>query len=250
LTAWVDCTYRASRSDLRRFAKRWTIWSAATTPTIWSSVRTRPSPPSGWTAHVQLEGEASRSDCHDRRGPPRTELDEGEADFVSRTASATATHALHAAFFRSCSGSRQSGAARPRWHSRQSQPAVEMALAMGRLGNEYAALPSWRDWFAAVDVDAGNCIETWFFPYQALPSTRRSKARVSRWYNIPWRERTGLGTLVRGLPPELPLAESHFLAWSGDALDKPVGPHFTRGSPAKRSASTGERGRDQFRQRD
>jgi hypothetical protein len=28
------------------------------------------------------------------------------------------------------------------------------------------------------------------------------------------------------MPPELPLAESHFLAWSGAALDKPVGAAF------------------------
>ena len=35
-----------------------------------------------------------------------------------------------------------------------------------------------------------------------------------------------LGILVRVLPPELPLAESHFLAWSGAALDKPLGRAF------------------------
>ena len=35
-----------------------------------------------------------------------------------------------------------------------------------------------------------------------------------------------LGTLVRVLPAELPLAESRFLAWSGTALDKPLGTAF------------------------
>jgi len=35
-----------------------------------------------------------------------------------------------------------------------------------------------------------------------------------------------LGMLVHVLPPELPLAESHFLAWSCAALDKPPGAAF------------------------
>jgi hypothetical protein len=35
-----------------------------------------------------------------------------------------------------------------------------------------------------------------------------------------------LGTLVRVLPPELPLAESYFLAWSSAALDKLLGAAF------------------------
>jgi len=35
-----------------------------------------------------------------------------------------------------------------------------------------------------------------------------------------------LGILVHVLPPELPLAESHFLAWSCAALDKPPGAAF------------------------
>ena len=35
-----------------------------------------------------------------------------------------------------------------------------------------------------------------------------------------------LGTLVHVMPPELPLPEAHFLAWSAAALEKPLGAAF------------------------
>ena len=94
-------------------------------------------------------------------------------------------------------------------------------------GNEYAALPSWRDWFAAVDVDAGQLHRDLVF---SLPSAAIDAAVESQGFALVQHSMAAsalaLGTLVRVLPPELPLAESHFLAWSGAALDKPVGAAF------------------------
>jgi LysR family glycine cleavage system transcriptional activator len=94
-------------------------------------------------------------------------------------------------------------------------------------GNEYAALPSWRDWFAAVDVDAGQLHRDLVF---SLPSAAVDAAVESQGFALVQHSMAAsalaLGTLVRVLPPELPLAESHFLAWSSDALDKPVGAAF------------------------
>jgi len=94
-------------------------------------------------------------------------------------------------------------------------------------GNEYAALPSWRDWFAAVRVDAGQLHRDLVF---SLPSAAVDAAVESQGFALVQHcvaaSALALGTLVRVLPPELPLPESHFLAWSGAALDKPVGAAF------------------------
>ena len=94
-------------------------------------------------------------------------------------------------------------------------------------GNEYLALPSWRDWFAAVGVDAGQLHRDLVFslPSAAVDAAVESQGFALVQYSMA-ASALALGTLVRVLPPEMPLAESHFLAWSGAALDKPVGAAF------------------------
>ena len=94
-------------------------------------------------------------------------------------------------------------------------------------GNEYVALPSWHDWFSAAGVDAGELHRDLVF---SLPSAAVDAAVESQGFALVQHSLAAsalaLGTLVRVLPPELPLAESHFLAWSGAALDKPLGTAF------------------------
>ena len=94
-------------------------------------------------------------------------------------------------------------------------------------GNEYLALPSWRDWFAAVGVDAGQLHPDLVFslPSAAVDAAVESQGFALVQYSMA-ASALALGTLVRVLPPKMPLAESHFLAWSGAALDKPVGAAF------------------------
>ena len=159
---------------------------------------------------------------------PEPNLDEGEADFRISYGERHRHHTRYTRLF----SDHVLVAASPALLARVGTLAGPAELLKWPLlwvdwGNEYAALPSWRDWFAAVDVNAGLLHRDLVF---SLPSAAVDAAVESQGFALVQHSMAAsalaLGTLVRVLPPELPLAESHFLAWSGAALDKPVGAAF------------------------
>ncbi len=129
-------------------------------------------------------------------------------------------------------------------------------------GNEYLALPSWPDWFAAAGAPVAGIpaagegsprapVATEGSPRASVAgagSLRASAAHLHRdlVFSLPSASvdaaleglgfalaqyslaasALALGTLVQVLPLELPLPEAHFLAWSSAALDKPLGSAF------------------------
>lgn len=159
---------------------------------------------------------------------PEPNLDEGEADFRVSYGERQRRHTRYTRLF----SDHVLVVASPALLARVGTLAGPGALLKWPLlwvdwGNEYVALPSWRDWFAATGVDAANLHQDLVF---SLPSAAVDAAVESQGFALVQHSMAAsalaLGTLVRVLPPELPLAESHFLAWSGAALDKPVGAAF------------------------
>jgi LysR family glycine cleavage system transcriptional activator len=159
---------------------------------------------------------------------PEPNLDEGEADFRVSYGERQRYHTRYTRLF----SDHVLVAASPALLARVGNIAgpselLKWPLLWVEWGNEYVALPSWRDWFAATGVDAAKLNRDLVF---SLPSAAVDAAVESQGFALVQHSLAAsalaLGTLVRVTPPELPLAESHFLAWSGAALDKPVGAAF------------------------
>jgi LysR family glycine cleavage system transcriptional activator len=159
---------------------------------------------------------------------PEPNLDEGEADFRISYGERQRHHTRYTRLF----SDHLLVVASPALVARVGTLAAPRDLLKWPLlwvdwGNEYAALPSWRDWFSAVHVDAGQLHRDLVF---SLPGAAVDAAVESQGFALVQHSMAAsalaLGTLVRVLPPELPLPESHFLAWSGAALDKPLGAAF------------------------
>ncbi len=94
-------------------------------------------------------------------------------------------------------------------------------------GNEYLALPSWQDWFAKADVACKTLHPdlVFSFPAAAVDAAIEGQGIALVQYSLAT-SALALGSLVRVLPLEIPLAEAHFLAWSSSALEKPLGAAF------------------------
>jgi len=159
---------------------------------------------------------------------PEPNLDEGEADFRVSYGERRRHHTRYTRLF----SDHVLVAASPALLERVGKIAGPGELLRWPLlwvdwGTEYVALPSWRDWFAAAGVDATELRRDLVF---SLPGAAVDAAVESQGFALVQHSLAAsalaLGTLVRVLPPELPLAESHFLAWSSAALDKPLGAAF------------------------
>ncbi|HTB28157.1 MAG TPA: LysR substrate-binding domain-containing protein [Steroidobacteraceae bacterium] len=94
-------------------------------------------------------------------------------------------------------------------------------------GDEYVAPPTWNDWFANAGVSIHDLQQDLVFslPAAAVDAAIESQGFGLVQYSVV-ASALSLGTLVHVLPPELPLPEAHFLAWSGAALEKPLGLEF------------------------
>ncbi len=159
---------------------------------------------------------------------PEPHLDEGEADFRISYGTRHRQHMRYTRLF----VDHVIVAASPALLTRVGSIANPVELLKWPLlwvdwGTEYLALPSWHDWFAAAGVDVGELHRDLVF---SLPSAAVDAAVESQGFALVQHSMAAsalaLGTLVRVLPPELPLPEAHFLAWSGAALEKPLGAAF------------------------
>jgi LysR family glycine cleavage system transcriptional activator len=94
-------------------------------------------------------------------------------------------------------------------------------------GNEYLALPTWEQWFALARVTVHELPRDLVF---SLPAAAVDAAIEAQGFALAQHSLVAsalaLGTLVHVLPPEPPLPEAHFLAWSAAALEKPLGAAF------------------------
>jgi len=94
-------------------------------------------------------------------------------------------------------------------------------------GNEYLPPPNWNDWFASAGISINELQRdlVFSFPAAAVDAAIEAQGFALAQYSVV-ASSLALGTLVRVLPPELPLPEAHFLAWSAAALEKPLGAAF------------------------
>lgn len=159
---------------------------------------------------------------------PEPLLDEGEADFRVSYGNRHRHHARHVRLFTD----RVVVVASPMLikrvgRIRYPRDLLKQPLLWVDWGNEYLALPSWSDWFAAagVEVQEMNPDLVFSLPSAAVDAALESHGFALVQYSLA-ESALALGTLVTILPPELPLPEAHFLAWSSAALDKPLGAAF------------------------
>lgn len=94
-------------------------------------------------------------------------------------------------------------------------------------GNEYLTPPTWNEWFTHAGGDPRGLRRdlVFSFPAAAVDAAIEAQGFALAQYSVV-ASALALGTLVHVLPPELPLPEVHFLAWSGAALEKPLGAAF------------------------
>jgi LysR family glycine cleavage system transcriptional activator len=92
---------------------------------------------------------------------------------------------------------------------------------------EYLAAPNWTDWFTSLDI---ACRELRCDVSFSAPSGAIDAAIEGRGFALVQHSTAAgalqTGDLVRVFPHTLPLPESHFVAWSVTALDKPAGAAF------------------------
>jgi LysR family glycine cleavage system transcriptional activator len=94
-------------------------------------------------------------------------------------------------------------------------------------GSEYVAPPTWNDWFKAAGVSVQELQRDLVFSFPAAAVDAAIEGQgFALTQNSVVASALALGTLVHVLPPELPLPEAHFLAWSGAAIEKPLGAAF------------------------
>lgn len=159
---------------------------------------------------------------------PEPRLDEGEADFRVSYGNRNRQHARYVHLFTD----HLVVVASPSLLARVGQLSNARELLKWPLlwvdwGKEYLALPSWHDWFAAAGVPAENLRRDllFSFPAAAVDAAIESQGFALVQYSLA-ASALALGTLIHVIPPELPLPEAHFLAWSGAALDRPLGAAF------------------------
>jgi LysR family transcriptional regulator, glycine cleavage system transcriptional activator len=94
-------------------------------------------------------------------------------------------------------------------------------------GSEYLVPPTWDEWFANAGVEVHKLRRdlVFSFPAAAVDAAIEAQGFALAQHSVV-ASALALGTLVHVLPPELPLPEAHFLAWSGTALEKPMGAAF------------------------
>jgi LysR family transcriptional regulator, glycine cleavage system transcriptional activator len=159
---------------------------------------------------------------------PEPLLDEGEADFRVSYGNRRRHHARHIRLFADRVVAVASPALLARvGHLSSARDLLKWPLLWVDWGQEYLALPSWHDWFASAGVEVGNLRRDllFSFPGAAVDAAIESQGFALVQYSLA-ASALALGTLVHVLPPELPLPEAHFLAWSSTALEKPLGAAF------------------------
>ena len=94
-------------------------------------------------------------------------------------------------------------------------------------GNEYVAPPTWNEWFASAGISVDELPRdlVFSFPAAAVDAAIEAQGFALAQHSVV-ASALALGTLVHVMPPELPLPEAHFLAWSAAALEKPLGAAF------------------------
>lgn len=159
---------------------------------------------------------------------PEPDLDDGEADFRVSYGNRHRHHARHVRLFTD----RVMVVASPALVKRVGGLKHPGELKNQQLlwvdwGHEYLALPSWPEWFAAAGVSATRLRPdlVFSFPSASVDAALESLGFALAQYSLV-ASALARGTLVQVLPLELPLPEAHFLAWSGAALDKPLGAAF------------------------
>jgi LysR family transcriptional regulator, glycine cleavage system transcriptional activator len=160
---------------------------------------------------------------------PEPRLDEGEADFRVSYGNRHRHHARYTHLFTD----HLVVVASPSLLARvgpvsSARELLKWPLLWVDWGKEYLALPSWHDWFASAGVGAVDDLHRdllFSFPGAAVDAAIESQGFALVQYSLV-ASALALGTLIHVLPPELPLPESHFLAWSSAALDKPLGAAF------------------------
>ncbi len=159
---------------------------------------------------------------------PEPLLDEGEADFRISYGSRHRQHARYVHLFTDHLVVVASPALVARvGHLATGRDLLKWPLLWVEWDTEYLALPSWQEWFAAagVAVDHLNRDLLFSFPGAAVDAAIESQGFALVQYSLA-ASALALGLLVNVLPPELPLPEAHFLAWSNAALQKPLGATF------------------------
>ncbi len=159
---------------------------------------------------------------------PEPQLDEAEADFRISYGERHRYHRRYTHLFTD----RVVVVASPSLLARSGpieQPAslLTQSLLWVDWGNEYRALPSWQDWFTQAGVSHKTLHPdvVFSFPAAAIDAAVEGRGFALVQYSLV-ASALALGSLVRVLPLELPLAEAHFLAWSSSALEKPLGSAF------------------------
>lgn len=104
---------------------------------------------------------------------------------------------------------------------------AEFPLIGVEWGPEYLPPPTWRDWFAAAGVSGGEvrCDLTFNLPTGAIYAAIEGRGIALAQHSMT-ASALEKGALVQVWPTELPLPESHFLAWNRAALDKTFGAPF------------------------
>jgi LysR family glycine cleavage system transcriptional activator len=94
-------------------------------------------------------------------------------------------------------------------------------------GPEYAALPTWRDWFALLGISADRLRADLTFSTSSAAIDAAIEGRgFALAQNSMIASALSSGALTRVYPQALPVPDFYFLAWNGAALDKPVGAAF------------------------
>jgi LysR family glycine cleavage system transcriptional activator len=159
---------------------------------------------------------------------PEPALDAGEADFRISYGNRQRFHSRFTHLFTD----RLVVVASPALLERTGSPAGPSDLLRSPLlwvdwGSEYLTPPTWNDWFARAGVSASELRRdlVFSFPAAAVDAAIEAQGFALAQYSVV-ASALAHGTLVHVMPPELPLPESHFLAWSGAALEKPLGTAF------------------------
>ncbi len=94
-------------------------------------------------------------------------------------------------------------------------------------GAEFAATPTWCDWFACAGVasDRVRCDLTFSLSSSAIDAAVEGRGLVLG-QNCMVASALRSGSLIRLCNHFLPLPEAYFLAWKSSALDKPMGAAF------------------------
>jgi LysR family transcriptional regulator, glycine cleavage system transcriptional activator len=159
---------------------------------------------------------------------PEPRLDEGEADFRISYGNRNRHHARYIHLFVDHLVVVASPSLLARvGHFSNARELLKWPLLWVDWGKEYLALPSWHDWFASVGVEADSLRRDllFSFPGAAVDAAIESQGFALVQYSLA-ASALALGTLIHVMPPELPLPEAHFLAWSSAALDRPLGAEF------------------------